>query len=177
MKYLAKVGVVIFVLSNVLQARQPSDVHQQTTPPSGARFEILQSELAAKWTFRLDRYTGRVAQLVRTQEDDNTWEEMRVIGLPTVTSPSRARFQLFASGLAARYMFLIDTDTGKTWLSSPAQGSVLTGASMKSTPGSPLLNDAARRARLANKRLHVGVAVAREGAPAIRRPRNLLGAE
>ena len=34
--------------------------HQQTSPISGARVEVLQSTLAAKWTFRLDRYAERV---------------------------------------------------------------------------------------------------------------------
>jgi hypothetical protein len=29
---------------------------------------------------------------------------------------SRARYQLFTSGLAARHTFLIDTETGRTWV-------------------------------------------------------------
>ncbi len=94
---------------------QPNNLHQATTLPTGARFEILQSELAARWTFRLDRFTGRVAQLARTKDDDNTWEEMEVIERPAMSAPTRARFQLFSSGLAAKYTLLIDTDTGQTW--------------------------------------------------------------
>lgn len=90
--------------------------HQLTTTPPGARFEVMQSTLAARWTFRLDRYTGRVWQLVKTKDDDNAWEEMRIIDRPQVQSPSRARFQLFTSGLAARHTFLLDGDTGRTWL-------------------------------------------------------------
>ena len=97
-------------------AREPTDFHQKTTLPTNARFEIVQSELTARWTFRLDRFTGQVAQLVKTQDDNTTWEEMTVNGLPKVTTPSRPRFQIFTSGLAARHTFLIDTDTGRTWL-------------------------------------------------------------
>jgi hypothetical protein len=93
----------------------PSEVHQQTTPPADARYEIVQSELAAKWTFRLDRFTGHVSQLVKTASDENTWEQMDVLHLPTIT-PTHARFQLFTSGLAARHTFLLDTSTGKTWV-------------------------------------------------------------
>lgn len=96
-------------------AQQPSDFHQQTTPSTNARFEIVQSQLSARWTFRLDRFTGQVAQLVRTRDDDTSWEQMVVDGLPTVTAPSRPRFQIFMSGLAARHTFLINTDTGQTW--------------------------------------------------------------
>jgi hypothetical protein len=99
----------------VLAQSGPSDVHQKTSPPPDARFEIVQSQLAAKWTFRLDRFTGHVAQLVVTSDDDTTWEEMPIWGLTQIPSPSRPRFQIFTSGLAARHTFLIDTTTGLTW--------------------------------------------------------------
>ena len=96
--------------------QMPSDVHQHSTTPPNGRFEIVQSELAAKWTFRLDRVTGHVAQLVRTATDEAAWEEMEVVRLiPVQTGATRPRFQIFASGLAAKHTFLIDTDTGVTW--------------------------------------------------------------
>lgn len=104
----------LFVIDGAL-AQQPSDLHQQTTPPTNARFEIVQSQLSARWTFRLDRFTGQVAQLVRTRDDDTSWEQMAVDGLPTATAPSRPRFQIFTSGIAARHTFLLDTDTDRTW--------------------------------------------------------------
>ena len=116
MKCFAVATIFLLILSGNSLAQQTSDIHQHTTPPVGARFEIVQSELAAKWTFRLDRFTGHVAQLVKTEDDDNTWEEMTVLNLPPVTAPLHPRFQLFMSGLAARYTFLIDTETGKTWV-------------------------------------------------------------
>jgi len=90
--------------------------HQLTSPPSTARFEIVQSQLAAKLTFRLDRYSGHIWQLVKTSDDDNSWEEMPVLGLPKGQTTSRPHFQIFTSGLAARHTFLIDNDTGKTWV-------------------------------------------------------------
>jgi hypothetical protein len=90
--------------------------HQQTSPLPNSRFEVIQSPLAAKWTFRLDRYSGRIWQLVRTKDGDNMWEEMPVIGRPNLTTGPKPRFQMFTSGLAARHTFLIDADTGKTWL-------------------------------------------------------------
>jgi hypothetical protein len=111
------VAAVVAALSARPTAQQPSDTHQFTTAPPSARFEIVQSQLSARWTFRLDRHTGRVAQLVRTQDDDSAWEEMEVIGgLPPVTTSGRPRFQIFTSGLAAKHTFLIDTDTGRTWM-------------------------------------------------------------
>ena len=91
-------------------------LHQQTSLSSTARFEILQSSIAAKLTFRLDRYSGRVWQIVKTKDDDITWEEMPVIDLPKSKTASKPHFQLFTSGLAARHTFLIDNETGKTWV-------------------------------------------------------------
>ncbi len=112
--------IVTFVMLAVLpcwaSAQDATPPHQQTTPPPNARFEIVQSPLAARWTFRLDRFSGRVAQLVKTPDYDNIWKEMEIIGLPATSTPARPRFQIFTSGLAARYTFLLDTETGKTWL-------------------------------------------------------------
>ena len=93
-----------------------SDIHRATTSPSDARFEIIQSQLAAKWTFRLDRYTGHVRQLVKTQDGGSAWQAMSVEGLPELLRPNKPRFVIFTSGLAARHTFLMDTETGNTWV-------------------------------------------------------------
>ena len=116
MRYIAMAASIALMFGGAALAQEPSNIHQYTTAPPNARFEIVQSELAAKWTFRLDRFKGHVAQLVKTKDGDNTWEDMPVIGLASIQSPTRARFELFTSGIAARYTFMIDTDTGKTWV-------------------------------------------------------------
>lgn len=116
-------AITLFAMSAVAAGQDyPSSPPQQTSTNPGARFELLQSPLAARWTFRLDRFTGRVWQLVKTKDDGNTWEEMLVLGLPKLQSATRARFQLFTSGLAARHTFLLDSDTGKTWVVVTGKG-------------------------------------------------------
>lgn len=112
----AAAAILLLALSGNLLAQQTSDIHQQTTAPAGARFEIVQSELAAKWTFRLDRFTGRVSQLVNAANGGDAWEDMIISGLPSITGTPHAKFQIFTSGLAARHTFLIDVETGKTWV-------------------------------------------------------------
>lgn len=99
----------------VVAQEMPADVHQSSLVPSAARYEILQSELAARWTFRFDRFTGHISQIVHDKEDTLSWEDMTVEGLPSVTAPSRPRFQLFLSGIAAKWMFILDTETGRSW--------------------------------------------------------------
>jgi hypothetical protein len=104
--------------------------YQVTTAMSLARFEIVQSSLAAEWVFRLDRYSGRVWKLVKTNDDDGRWEEMQVIGLPRGQFVEKPHFQVFTSGVAVRHTFLIDNDTGKTWVvtvEKPADGNAATG--------------------------------------------------
>ena len=86
-----------------------SDFHQKTTTPPDARYEIIQSELAAKWTFKLDRFSGTVYQLFKTDDDRNTWEKIPSENFPKIANPSKPRFALFTSGIAARHTFLIDS--------------------------------------------------------------------
>jgi len=99
--------------------------NESTTTPQDARYEIVQSQLIARNTFRLDRFTGNVAQLVSTNNDKMTWEEMIVRNLPKIERPTKARFQIFTSGLAARFTFLIDTETGNTWVLTQTFGNIL----------------------------------------------------
>jgi hypothetical protein len=101
---------------SLLQAEVSTPAHQSTTAPISGRYEIVQSPLAAKWTFKLDKYSGRIWQLVRTPDDENAWEEMAVKRRPTIKTFTKARIQIFTSGLAARHTFLLDSETGKTWV-------------------------------------------------------------
>jgi hypothetical protein len=94
---------------------QESPIHNQTTPPPNAKFEIVQSQIAAKYTFRLDRFTGQVSQLVHTSTGGNSWENMRVIDASKASTNTYPHFQIFLSGIAAKHSFLIDTDSGNTW--------------------------------------------------------------
>lgn len=114
LRYLLLFYLVQAPLLAVAQDSGPS-IHQMTTTPANARFEIVHSPLAAKWTFRLNRYTGHVDQLVKTASGGSAWEAMTVIDPLKVDGTSGPRFVLFTSGLAAKFTFLLDTQSGKTW--------------------------------------------------------------
>jgi hypothetical protein len=90
-------------------------LHQNTTTPADSRFEIVQSQLAARWTFKLDRYTGEVMQLVLNPDKENTWGKVLVQDLPKIKNANKPRFMIFTSGIAAKHTFLLDVATGKTW--------------------------------------------------------------
>jgi hypothetical protein len=110
------VGICFVFIGAAFAESDVSNIHQMTTSPPDARFEIIQSQLAAKWTFRLDRYSGNVHQLVKTKSGGNAWEQMPIQGLPKIPNPSKPRFTIFTSGLAARHTFLMDSSTGRTWI-------------------------------------------------------------
>jgi hypothetical protein len=56
-----------------------------------------------------------VSQIVKDANGNNSWESMPISPAPIVKTPDHPRFQIFTSGIAARFTFLIDNDTGKTW--------------------------------------------------------------
>ncbi len=113
--------IVLAVLAgpHLAVAQDTQEQHQQRTeqtePASGSRFRIIQSDIAAKLTFRLDRYTGMVSQLVKDADGNHSWEAMTISPIPIVKTPDHPHFQIFTSGIAVRFTFLIDNDTGKTW--------------------------------------------------------------
>lgn len=96
---------------------QGNNSHQSTLISSDARYEIIQSTLAARWTFRLDKHTGVVFQIVQKSDNSLTWEEM--LRLPhtllDTRHPNKVNYQIFMSGTLARVTFLINVNTGATW--------------------------------------------------------------
>ncbi len=107
----------LIVITPIIGTAQISTYpNQQTTTPSSARFEIIQSPIAARWTFRLDRYSGRIDQIASTVNNRTVWESMEIEGLPIITNPTKPRFMIFTSGIAVRHTYLMDTDTGRTWV-------------------------------------------------------------
>ncbi len=94
----------------------PTAPHSSSTMSGTNKYEIVQSHLAAKWTFRLDRFCGVVSQFVRTTSGNVTWEAMPIEKRPTCEMDGKIHYQLFSSSLAARHTFLMNTDTGTSWL-------------------------------------------------------------
>jgi hypothetical protein len=90
------------------------DVDQTSTPPPNARFEIVQSLLNLRDTFRLDRWSG-ATEILTEGKEAFTWTSIPFVGPPNVT-PSGSRFQLTLSSVSAKGTYLIDTATGATWV-------------------------------------------------------------
>ena len=110
-----KLLVIWFFLYVQPVLAQDDAAHQYTEVPVNARFVFLQSEIAAKVTLRLDRFSGDVFQLVTDAEGNLGWEQMPVYSRPVIRQNSCPRFSLFTSSFGVRMTFLMDNDTGQTW--------------------------------------------------------------
>lgn len=109
--------VVGFMFTLVVSVKaQDRSNHERSQVPPDAGFELVQSPLAATNTFRVNRFTGDVDQLVHDEKDRSVWER---VGRPAdPAGPSRdgrPSYYLFTSGLAARWTFLMNIRTGATW--------------------------------------------------------------
>ncbi len=91
--------------------------HQFSTVSNNARYEIVQSERGSRYTFKIDKYTGQVFQLVEKKNKDITWESIVLPETFKKEEPTdgEVNFQVFISGIGARYIFLLQIDTGTTW--------------------------------------------------------------
>ncbi len=116
MKKTTLLFLLLFVPSCLYVQGQEAPPRAQTAAPDTARFEIVQSPLVVRWTFRLDKYTGKVWQLVKTKDDDLDWDSMPVVDLPSSPSVAKVRYQIFASGIIVRNTLLLNIETGQTWV-------------------------------------------------------------
>jgi hypothetical protein len=115
------IAIIIPVLCSMAMADGQLAQNEKTTPPIAARFEIIQSSLSEKCTYLFDRYTGHISIQVAGTSGTLSWQDQPVTDLPPIanpTDPQTPRFQMFISGLTARDAYLLDTQTGKTWLSA-----------------------------------------------------------
>lgn len=111
--------VFVFLLSSLQSHSQEIYQHQLSSVPDTSRFEIVQSQQGARYTFRIDKYMGIVSQLVEGENQELTWQTIGTDSKLTLddylATGTRVNFQLFISGLGIRYVFLIHIHTGTTW--------------------------------------------------------------
>lgn len=114
-------SMILCLLMLSISQAQLADItqpNQKSSVPNDSRFEIVQSTISARLTFLLDKYTGIVYQEVKDKDGNVNWEEMKRIHkyFDTEANPNKANYQLFTSGLAVRFTFLTNINTGTTWV-------------------------------------------------------------
>ena len=121
MKIHGLVAVVILLLAFTAGGSAqdlPTHSSAQTTVPTDSRFEIIQSNIAVMWTFKLDKFSGQIYQLVHSKDDKLVWDLMEKDPNPanTIVIPGKVNYQIFTSGIAARFTILMNVNSGASWL-------------------------------------------------------------
>jgi len=81
------------------------------------RYQIVQSTIAARGTYKVDTYEGKVYQLVVDRNNNETWELLRRIGNynDDYKVNGQRNYEIFLSTIAMRFTYLININTGATW--------------------------------------------------------------
>ena len=108
--------VAVLLVSFVGQASaQETNRNQISSAPQTSRFEIIQSELAAKITLKIDKYTGKVFQLVKGSKG-LSWQLIPAEKhSKDNAAANKVNYQVFTSGIAVRMTYLINVNTGASW--------------------------------------------------------------
>ena len=91
--------------------------HERTLAPADARYEFVQSALGARFSFRVDKVTGRVDQIVMREDSTLTWQRIPRLEHPSGDTqvPGRVNYQMFISGIGNRHTYLLNVNNGATW--------------------------------------------------------------
>ncbi|GBE29028.1 hypothetical protein BMS3Bbin04_00035 [bacterium BMS3Bbin04] len=81
----------------------------------GSRYEIIQSPLLRKLTFKLDKRNGFVYQLTLKNDGSTGWATMNVIARDKTLIAGDQSFQIYCSGTMARDTFMLNIHDGTTW--------------------------------------------------------------
>jgi len=113
MKRILFISVLILL---AIEGWSQETYHSQfSSSPETSRFQIVQSEMGARYTFNIDKYTGSVFLLVKSKSG-LTWQIIESEDQDYDKKiPDQVNYQLFTSGLGVRYTFLINVNTGITW--------------------------------------------------------------
>jgi len=87
----------------------------EKTSTEGGRYEIIQSKVARKYTFKLDKKTGIIYQMVKSRNDEIVWETMIILDLKYEYTITDINYQLFLGDFTVSDSFLMNIHTGKTW--------------------------------------------------------------
>jgi hypothetical protein len=108
---------LVFIVSLSLSAfSQGFNGSNQATSLYGGRWEFFMSEIAVTLTFKVDKFTGDVFQLVELKDKTLTWVLIeREKKSNDIQKQDCINYQLFSSGMGIRHTYLLNTNSGLTW--------------------------------------------------------------
>lgn len=119
LKTLVSIAVPTLLLSMAANSQEEFQTYpnQKTDIPEDARYEFIQSPIAAKATFKFDRFTGDTYQIVRREDSTLTWQTIHREIHPKDNGQikNKVNYQLFLSGLSMRFTYLMNIRSGAVW--------------------------------------------------------------
>ena len=112
-------------ISGIAVAAESGPTNASSAVADSARFQIVQSPILVKLTFRLDRFTGNTWQYVAIPGGGVAWQPIpRVEIVDDTKVTGRVNYQIFLSGVLASVSLLVNTNTGASWVltEDPKQG-------------------------------------------------------
>lgn len=111
-----KIGLVLIFIILRLSAFGQQNGTNQTTSLSDGHWEFFMSDVAAKYTFKVDKFTGDVYQFVQREDKSYTWQFIeKETSDKDIQKQDSINYQLFSSGLGIRFTFLLNINSGLTW--------------------------------------------------------------
>ena len=112
-----KLVIVICLMLSGLSLLAENEGRMVSTSQTGGRYEIIQSNVARKMTFKLDKFTGDVFQYVMIDSKSNkyTWQKLDVLGKYNFDADTIISYQIFMGGFYASDCILLNIHTGVTY--------------------------------------------------------------
>ncbi len=120
---------VLFIIAMMASAVVYSQATHEvsTTVPPDSRFEIIQSNLTDRIVFKADKYTGDVYRIVFDDQAFQSWTKVTRLNHPydSIVHPGKVNYQVFVSGYERKYTYLVNLNTGATWIAVNSRGTYL----------------------------------------------------
>ena len=95
------------------------DISVKSSITDNSRYEIIQSGIGAWATFKIDKYLGLVYMMFIDSTTNLAFWSLIDVYPGTgkeIINPNKINYQLIISGIALRYIYLININTGNTWM-------------------------------------------------------------
>nr|WP_199001864.1 hypothetical protein [Flavobacterium sp. ASV13] len=111
-----KIGILLIFITLSFSAFSQQNGTNQATSLCNGHWEFFMSDVAAKYTFKVDKFTGDVYQFVQKEDKTYTWQFIeKETSNRDIVKQDSINYQLFSSGLGIRFTFLLNINSGLTW--------------------------------------------------------------
>ena len=107
--------IVLFLIINTTLFAKLVGHAQMTSVPNNTPYSIIQSEISANMTFRLNKYTGEVLRMLDGNKGPYWLQVRREKHSKDIQKKGTVNYQIFTSGLNTQMIYLLNVNTGITW--------------------------------------------------------------